>query len=385
MSLFFRSGGGGEGRSKWVDFGGTSWPVGGGAAVTKDTATRMASVFAAQARIHDFISTLPLEAFREDAGGRKRVPAPQLLRAPDQPGGPGLATWLGQAVLGLINGNAVGWIPSINGTGYPAEVQWLHWSQWSYSEEARQWYVMGSPMPSSRIVHIPWIVPPGCTLGLSPIEHFASVVRAGLSAQEYADIKRGGGIPPTVLKNTSKTLDAEQSRIVKKRAAESFSRGEPFAVGADWDLTATPIPPNHAQFVETLKLTANLVAAIYGIDPTEVAGEPGGSLTYSTEELRQLRRASDMRPYLTRIERGIDRLLPGQQLVRFDVDATMRTDIKTRTEVDGAQIKDGRKSVNEARAEMDRPPVPGGDFHNLPAPAGAPASRENEGDHHDRR
>ena len=48
--------------------------------------------------------------------------------------------------------------------------------------------------------------------------------------------------------------------------------------------------------------------------------------------------------------------------------------VKTRTEVIGAQIADGRLSVNEARALEDRTPVDGGDFHNVPSPGTTPAS-----------
>jgi phage portal protein BeeE len=140
----------------------------------------------------------------------------------------------------------------------------------------------------------------------------------------------------------------------------------------------TTIPPNQAQFVETLKMSANQVAAAFGIDPTEVGGTPGGSLTYSTEELRQIKRAADMRPYLTRMEKGLSRVMPLKQYIKFNVDATMRTDVKTRIEIEGAQIKDGRLSVNEARAIEDREPVDGGDFHNVPAPNAVPNTRTGD-------
>jgi phage portal protein BeeE len=60
------------------------------------------------------------------------------------------------------------------------------------------------PVPSSQIVHIPWIVPPGRKLGLSPLECHAAIISAGLSSQEYADIRRGGGLPPSVIKNTER-------------------------------------------------------------------------------------------------------------------------------------------------------------------------------------
>ena len=349
--------------------------------VTPDTATYLAPVFAAIRHIVDYGSTLPINAYRRKAdGSRERITPPQLISGLDAEGEPGSVSWLGQAFYALAAyGNAVGWIRRVDGLAYPTAVTWLHDSEWTYSDASHQWYVFGQPVPSSRIVHVPWIVPPGKKLGLSPIEHFASVISAGLSAQEYADMRRGGGTPPSILKNNAKTLDPTQSAQVRDRLVASLRRGEPFVTGNDWDFTAVTIPPNHAQFIETLKLSANQTAAIYGIEPTEIGGEAANSLTYSNEEHRQINRAANMRPYVVRVEKAIDRILPGPQFVKMNTDATIRSDIKTRTEVLGAQIKDGRKSVNEARALEDEPPVDGGDFHNVPSPIAGPINR-NEGD-----
>lgn len=364
MSLFFK--GRGEQRSSnWFGTGADYNPA---RHVSDETALRLTPVFAAFRFLVDYISTLPADAYRLDGTARKDMTLPGLLARQDDLGGPGLVSWLGQAAFGLACGNAVGWVLDVDGFGYPTDVSWLHWSQWSYDEMARQWYVFGNPTPASQIVHIPWIVPPGKRLGLSPIEHQASVICAGLSAQEYADLRRGGGIPPTVLKNNSREIDLEFAADMKRSAAASFAKGEPFVTGMDWDLTIPGIPPNQAMFVETLKMTANQVASAFGIEPTELGGTPGGSLTYNTEELRELRRAADCNPYIVRLERGISRLLPMRQFIKLNADAKVRADIKTRTEVVGAQIADGRMSVNEAREIEDREPVPGGDFHNVPTP-----------------
>lgn len=371
MSLLF--GKRGEERSGWT----SSVPVNIGS-VNDSTAPRLAPLFAAHRHIVDFISTLPVDTYRRDGKARTEVSAPPLLQDPELPGGPGLISWLGQAAYGLAGGNAVGWIVSVDGYGYPTRIEWLHWTDWSFDEQRKQWYVRGRPVASSQLVHIPWIVPPGKTLGLSPIEYYATTIRAGLSAQEYADLKRGGGLPPAQVKNNQKTLTPEQTDLVRKRVVTSFAKGEPFVTGSDWDLTAITIPPNQAQFVETLKMSANQIAAAFGIDPTEVGGTPGSSLTYSTEELRQINRAANMRPYIVRIENGLSRYLPQRQFIRLNVDANMRVDIKTRTEVTGQKLKDGRMSVNEARALEDESPVPGGDFYNVPAPKTEPTNR-NEG------
>lgn len=371
MSLFFKDRG--EARSHW--FGTDTYPAG-NHRVNDETAPRLGPVFSAYRHIVDYISTLPVDSFRDEGMTRKEISLPQLLASQDDEGGPGLVTWLGQAAYGLATGNAVGWKTRTDGFGYPTDISWLHWSQWSYNEQSRQWYVYGEPVPSSQLVHIPWIVPPGRKLGLSPIEHMAAIICAGMSAQEYADVKRGGGIPPAVLKNTQKTISPDAADTVRQRATASFAKGDPFVTGADWDLSLLTIPPNQAQFVETLKMSANQIAAAFGIDPTEVGGEAANSLTYSTEELREIRRASDMQSYLIRLERGLSRVMPMKQYIKLNTDAKIRADLKTQTEVVGAQIADGRMSVNEARALKDRPPVPGGDFHNVPAPIAAPASRE---------
>jgi HK97 family phage portal protein len=373
VSLFFRRG---ERRSMGSWF--NTDPDHDNRTVSPERATYLGPVYSALRHIVDFVSTLPLDSYRlNDAGLRNEITLPSLFRSQNEPGRPGVGQFFGQAAYGLASdGNSVGWILETDGFGFPTVVSWLTRSAWSFDEMTKQWYVGGEPVPSSRIVHIPWIVPIGKTLGMSPIEHYAAIVRAGLSAQEYADVKRGGGLPPAHLKNTQKTLTAEASATVQSRAVSSFSSGKPFVTGSDWDLSLMSIPPNHAQFVETLKLTANQIAAIYGLDPREIGGEATESLTYSTDESRSLNRANNMRPYVIRLENAFNRLLPERQYIKLNVDATIRTDIKTRTDVVGAQIADGRMSVNEARALEDRPPVPGGDFYNIPAPTADPASRE---------
>jgi HK97 family phage portal protein len=346
--------------------------------VTEETSMRLASVFASYRHIVDYVGTLPVDAYRLDGKKRIDAPLPQLLTRQDEPGGPGLVAWLGQAAYGLATGNAVGWIQGIDGFGFPSDIHWIHWNDWAYDEFGKQWRVFGNPVPSSQIVHIPWVVPPGRKLGLSPIEEMAAVIISGLSAQEYADLKRGGGIPPALLKNNEKKLDPQVAEAAQSRASAAFAKGKPFVVGSDWDLSLLTIPPNQVQFVETLKMTANQVAAAFGIDPTEVGGQAANSLTYSTEELRQINRAANMYPYLTRIEKGLSRYLPSKQFIKLNVDARMRVDIKTRTEVIGAQLADGRLSLNQALALEDREPVPGGDFHNVPAPTQAPTNRDGD-------
>tara|TARA_R100000365_G_C2747226_1_gene76955 strand:- start:1054 stop:2184 length:1131 start_codon:yes stop_codon:yes gene_type:complete len=356
------------------------WFAGGDAPGTNRAATGLVPFYAAVRHIVDFMSTLPIDAYRKTDDVREPAPLPALFRRLDEPGDRGIPTWIGQWAYGLaVHGNSVGWIVDWDGYGYPTIVRWLSRDAWSFDESAKQWYVSGQPVPSQMIVHSPWIVPNGKTIGMSPLEHFQEFWKAGLSAQQYADVSRGGGVPPAHLKNTAKTLDADEASGVQARAVRSFASGKPFVTGNDWDLDITTIPPNQAQFLNTLQLTANQTAAIFGLDPREIGGSATESLTYATDESRSLNRANNMRPYLFRFEHMTARLLPERQYIRLNVDATIRTDIKTRTEVVGAKLKDGRMNVDEARALEDEPPLPNGQGqrYNVPAPTAEPTQRKD--------
>lgn len=365
MSLFFRS----EQRAMhpWDLEGDTASPS--PRRVSTESATYLAPVFAAIRHIVDYVSTLPVDFYRyKPDGSRVRATLPDLVtNITDEVG---WETWIGQLAYALVTeGNAVGKATRLNGFNRPAMVEWS--GSWSGGDDG-PFVLDGAVASPATIVHVPWIVPPGKRLGLSPIGHYAAIVRAGLSAQDYADLQRGGGLPPAWLKNTAKSLTPEQADTMKTRAVAAFAGGKPFVHGSDWEFGVVSIPPNHVQFIETMKLSANQIAAVYGIDPREVGGQSSDSLTYTNDESRALNRAHNNRPYLTRIERAIDRMLADQTHMKFNIDATIRADIKTRTEVIGAKLADGRLSLNEARALEDQPPVPGGDFHNIPAPSRAP-------------
>lgn len=343
--------------------------------VSVTEATHLGPVFASIRSIVDYVSTLPVDFYADAAGGvRERTAWPLLAQNINTE--ISFGNWLGQLAFGIVTqGNTVGDCVAVDRDRLPTMIRWAEF--WSGGEDS-PWFVEGRLRPEQLVAHVPWIVPTGRKLGLSPIAHFAAMARAGLSAQDYADVGRGGGLPPAHLKNTAKVLTREDASKVQARAAASFGSGLPFTSGNDWDLTIQTIPPSHAQFIQTLQMTATQIAAIYGIDPREVGGQAADSQTYSNDESRALNRAHNMRPYLTRIETAVSRWLPRGQYMKFNVDATVRADIKTRTDVVGAQLKDGRLSVNEARELEERTPVPGGDFYNIPRPPTEPVNRTGD-------
>lgn len=357
MSLFFR-----ETRSASAE---RFEAFASGNSPTPSSATHLVPVFASIRAIVDYVSTLPVDFYQQRKGdARVQVDMPPLLRNVDDEYG--ISNWFGQLAYAMVTvGNAVGEVAG-SGPDGPLLIKWArHWS--TDDTPGMSWWLDGKPLPSKLVAHVPWIVPAGRRLGMSPIEHYEAMVRAGLAAQEYANVGRGGGVPPTVITNKAMSeIPAQLLSSVKDAAQAAFRTSRPFVHGKDWELKVTDIPPNHLQFIETLKLTATQVAAIYGLDPREVGGSASDSLSYTNDESRALNRAHNMRPYLVRIENAVNRWLGGKTYMKFNIDATIRADIKTRTDTIGAKIQDGRLSVNEARALDDLSPVLGGDAHKLP-------------------
>lgn len=353
------------------NYGGTL----GDPSVSQERALSLVPVLAAVRHIVDFGSTLPLDAYRKTKGKRQEMPSLPKLFADLEADGL-LVSWLGSGLASLaVRGNAVGLKAMTDGFGFPTNVTWVSMDRVYVDDSSGsgRWFIDGRQVSRLDLVHIPWITVPGRTLGLSPIQYAASTINAGLDSQNYGNKWfQGGGFPPAVFKNTQKTVSPEESTSIRQRLSASMRRNEPLVTGNDWDFTPISIPPEEAQFIETQKLSANQVAAIYGIDPTEIGGEAANSLTYSTEELRQINRAANMRPYLTRFERAFASWLPEKQYVKFKTDATIRTDTKTRYEVHEIARRIGLLSLNEERELEDLPPVEGGDVHVPPAPAPVP-------------
>jgi HK97 family phage portal protein len=357
--------------------------------VTQDRALALAPVYAASRHLADLVSTLPLQAYRRGVETREPMSAmPQLFRLLADEGD--LGDWLFTATTSLtLRGNAVGLITSRDGFGYPTSVTWVPMDS-IYVDDSTfpraQWYYNGRKINREEIVHVPWFKIAGRTLGLSPIEAFALTITSGLEAQKFGnDWFEAGGVPPGTFKNSEATVDQAQADIIKARLVTAIRSRKPIVYGKDWEYSPVTIPPEQAQFIETMKLSANQIAAIYGIAPEEVGGEASNSLTYSNEEHRQRRRLADARPWLVRFETKFSSWIPEVQYVRFNLDAPIRVDVMTRTQVFEIERRIGLASIDEQRALTDRPPLPNGagkDYTPLAtkAAAAAPAMRAIPGE-----
>lgn len=361
------------------------WSAGGPRAsvVTADRAIRLVPLFACVRILADSVASLPLQPYRR--AGDRREPLTSTPRLIDKPAArDDLFRWLHKCVVSLaLRGNAYGLIVARDGYDYPTMIEWLNPDEVYVNEERPtlpEYYWLGSKVPTEDIVHIPWMVMPGKVRGLSPVEAFAATIGVGISATQYgARWFDNGGTPPGVMKNTSKTLEPAQAEVVSDRLMARIRSGRPLVIGSDWDFTALRVSPEESQFIETMKMTATQIAAIYGVPAEKVGGETGGSLNYTTVEANQLDMAtSTLRPWLVRLEEAFSALLPERVFVRFNADAMIRTSLLDRYRAHEIALKSGWRNRDEIRAIEDLPPIPGGEGQTFITGGGRPPADGTE-------
>ncbi len=206
------------------------------------------------------------------------------------------------------------------------------------------------------------MVLPGCVVGLSPVQAFARTIGIGLSATEYGlSWFDNGGTPPATMKNSAKAINPDEAEEISDRLAARVRARKPLVYGSDWDFTALQVNPEESQFIETMRLNASQIAAIYGVPPEMVGGDSGGSMTYANVEQNAINFVGfTLRPWLSRLEAKLSALMPGKEFVRFNVDAMIRVDLMTRYQAHQISLNDGWRNRDEIRALEDLPPLPDG-------------------------
>jgi HK97 family phage portal protein len=338
--------------------------------VTFDRAASFGAVFGAWRYLADQIATLPVHGYRDLGDRRQRMNSlPQLFQQPAVQGT--LVEWLYRAVVAMASrGNAVGLVTDRDGFGFPTGIEWTNPDDWRVDDQPPggsvaqpTWWMSGRRIPTEDVVHIPWFPVPGKIWGLSPMAAYAATVQAALGAQEFsADWFAKGGTPPGTMKNEALELDPDAAEQIKTRLVRSIRRHEPFVHGKDWTYTPLEIAPHEAKFIESQRLGATQIAAIYGVPPEKIGGEAGGALTYNTVELNQISAQTDaVRPWVTKLEAKFAQLLPERQYVRFGMDAVVRADTLTRHRVYEIDRKIGLRSIDEIRELEDLEPLPNGE------------------------
>ena len=336
--------------------------------VDADAALTLVPVLAATRVLADGVASLPLQTFRGRGGYAERVPDPQFLpgRRQYMSHNGTRYDWLHRVMTSLVLwGNAYGLIADRDRHGTPTEILWLDPAEVSLKDDdmaaAPEWRWEDRPVDAGDMVHIAGYTVPGRRLGLSPVGVLKQTIETGLYAAEFGrDWFENGSVPAAVLE-TQNPIQMPEAVSLKRRFQAAAKRREPVVLSNGLSYRPISVNADESQFLATLRLNATQIAAVYGIPPEMIGGESGNSLTYANVEQQTANFVTyTLRPWLVRIEQALSALLPRGLFLRFNADAIVRADLKTRYEAHAIAVNTGWLSRDEVREIEGRPPLPDG-------------------------
>jgi HK97 family phage portal protein len=339
-------------------------PTAAGEAVTVDKALKLSAVWACTRLLSDSVSTLPLDVYRRG----ERTPlatAPALLQRPSADFE--LADWL-YAVMAslLVRGNCYGLVTARSGAGMlPAQVDLVHPDRMgvTVNGEGRITYrLLGDELDPADVWHVRAYVFAGVPVGLSPVEYARETIGLGLAAERYGARFFGDSAVPSGVLTSDQRIGQEAAEHLQARWEARHKGKRRIAVLGDGaKFQPVTIPNDQAQWIESQQFNVNAIARIFGVPGEMVGGQTAGPLAYTSPEQRgEDFLTYSVRPWLSRVERAVSRLLPRTQQAKFNAGGFVRVALKDRYEAHKTGIEAGFLTVNEARDLEDRPPLPEG-------------------------
>lgn len=228
---------------------------------------------------------------------------------------------------------------------------------------------------TGEIKHLKLLRIPGLHRGLGPIQAAQIELRGALDARDYGALWLSDSNVPDGILTTDQILgpgDTDKYKHVwygrnpdgtAKTGTAKFGENERLRVmGQGLKYQPLLLKPSDVQFLETQQFTTTQVARLLGTPASLLlAAVEGNSQTYSNIEQDWIGyvRFSLMKPLLE-IEEALTELMPRGTRARFNTDALLRTDTKTRYEAHNLALNRW-KTLNEVRHLEGLPPIDGGD------------------------
>jgi HK97 family phage portal protein len=326
--------------------------------LTADGALRLSAVWACVRLLADTISTLPIDVFR----GRQQIAMPPLLVSPAA--GLSREEWVYQLMVSLLlRGNAYGLITARSGAAMrPAQVELVHPDTVAVrvTPEGRiELRRRGVELDPADVWHVRAYSFPGSAVGLSPVEYARQSIGLGLASQRFGVQFFEDGAHPSGLLTSEQAMTLETARDAKARFVESFrGKREPAVLGQGMKYQQIQVSPEESQFIDTQKFSVAQVARIFGVPAEMIGGETGHALTYVNSEAQALDFLRySVSPWLVRLERALERLLPAGTVAKFNPNAILRATTTERFAAYQVALAAGFMTLDEVRALEDLPPL----------------------------
>lgn len=204
-----------------------------------------------------------------------------------------------------------------------------------------------------------------------------SVCRAAFSSatvvERAASITFSNGVRPSGVLSTDAQLTKDQrdeaERLLQAKFVGAMNAGRPMLLDKAMTWQQLTINPEDAQMLESRKFSGEEICRIFGVPPAMVGYGDKASNWGTGKEVDVMGfQKFTLRRRLKRIEQAAEKQLlsPADRLagmrIEFNLEGLLRADSLLRAQVNDIALKNKTATVNEVRAQDNKPPVAWGDL-----------------------
>lgn len=336
------------------------------------------------------VAKLPIKVYQEDDFGVRKQSkhhVAQLLRLRPNPFMSAFDFWKVLEIQNCLYGNAYANIEFDRKTGKPVALWPIDATKVAVyvddntsmsgvmQPKSKLWYVVDlgyeqRKIPEDEMLHFRGGLTINGIVGLSPIEQLRATVENQGQANDFINKFYKQGLQVKGLVQYVGDLSSEAEETFRKKFEQMTSglknahRIALMPIGYKFEPIALTL--QDAQFLENTQLTIRQIAAAFGIKMHQLNDLSRATYNNTTEQQKEFY-TDTLQPILTAYEQELtyklflDSEIEDGFFVRFNADAILRADIRTRYEAYRTAIQSGFMTPNEVRALEEKSPMPGGD------------------------
>lgn len=356
------------------------------AVVTADRALTLSTVFRAVQVLGTAVSQLSVKVQRSGTV----IESPTLIKSPSLKYS--RRAFIEMTISSLATAGNAFWLMNRPGgaTGSVVDIDVLNAHEVRIDSDVERgiitYWFRGTQYQSWEVKHLQYLRIPGKIRGLGPIQAAQTELRGTIDARDYASNWFTDGDEPTGILTSDQDLTAEKA----KKYRDAFTRSGEYApeggktrdirvLGAGLKYDPMVLKPADVQFLESQQFSTTQIARLFGMSSSMMlAAVEGGSQTYQNVEQEWIgfNRFTLMK-YIGEMEDAFSDLLPYGQRVKFNVDALLRTDTKTRYEAHNLALTGKWKTRDEVRADEDLPALTTAQKSDIAAAAPKPTAKDS--------
>lgn len=345
--------------------------------INSSNAQKIADVFACVNLKANTLATIPLKLYKELDSGKEEHKTHKLYTLLRKEPNPNLTyyEWAKMISQDLdLRGNHYSQIIK-NGSGevvalYPLKADNMSVKFINKNNKLEKIYEYGeNKIPSDRILHLIDTPDSEGLKGISKITYARNTLEFANNASIHGNkLFKNLATPSGVFTNPGELSDQAFERL-KEEVEEKYigleKAGKPLLLEGGLTFTPISLSNSDSQWLESRKLNRENIAAIFGVSPSMIGDSSASS--YGNLEQKYLEfQTTTVLALLTAIEQKLwQKLLTPQEkqslIIKFNANALLRADAKSKSEYYKAMWQIGALSPNEIRSNEDLNSYEGGE------------------------